>query len=426
MHKLTVFALSLLLTTSLIVVALPALKEATAQSSLMDFYVAAEYDFGGSGYNVFLPQTLVVQQGDQVNITVRNVGTDAFQFNLESQNSISIQPGSQNATGIEPADTAIPVFTASSPGILTFSTDKFPEMNGQLVVLPSDPASYNPSSQTRSFTQLVLPDFAGDGYDKFFPGIMVVNQGDTVNVSIRNTDDMPHGFAIAEYDLNVAVNPGQDLPDGGIAPLTTAVQPFTASKGGIFSFLCTTPCGTGHFEMVGQLIVLPTKGSVNNPDILTMYSYLTVKPDFAGDGYDKYVPDTIFVNQGDLVYIKVRNTDTMTHGFSLPAYGIQNETITAAQNASEPTDTYITAFFVDQPGIYEFFCTIYCGPGHDQMIGYLVVLPTQNATNSSPSPSITSITGPLVLYVGLSVALIIIGLVLGVIVAAIFGRQKMK
>jgi uncharacterized membrane protein len=81
---------------------------------------------------------------------------------------------------------------------------------------------------------------------------------------------------------------------------------------------------------------------------------------------------------------------------------------------------------VDQPGIYEFFCTIYCGPGHDQMIGYLVVLPTQNATNSSPSPSITSITGPLVLYVGLSVALIIIGLVLGVIVAAIFGRQKMK
>jgi len=58
------------------------------------FYLATEYDLGGQGYNVFYPQTLVVEQGDQVNITVRNVGTESFQLSIEGQNSVSVQPGS--------------------------------------------------------------------------------------------------------------------------------------------------------------------------------------------------------------------------------------------------------------------------------------------------------------------------------------------
>jgi heme/copper-type cytochrome/quinol oxidase subunit 2 len=428
MNRRSVFALSLLtILFALSIFPVIHTEVVSAAGSVRDFYVATEYDLGGPGYNVFYPQTLVVEQGDQVNMTVRNVGTESFQLNIEGQSSVAIQPGSQNATGIQPADTAVPVFTASTPGIFSFSTDKFPEMNGQIVVLPPDAANYNPSTQTRSFTQLVLPDFAGDGYDKFFSGVMVVNQGDTVNVSIRNTDDMPHGFAIAAYDINAAVNPGQDQPNGSIAPFTTSVQPFTASKAGVFRWLCTTPCGPGHFEMVGQLVVLPTGGSAYMPDVRTMYSYLTVKPDFAGDGYDKYFPGTIFVNAGDLVYIKVRNTDEHAHGFALPNFGISNETIAGAQNTSGgfvPTDTYITAFFADQPGVYEFFCTIYCGPGHDQMVGYLVVLPTQSGTSASPPPQTTSGTVPLFLLLLLGFAILIVGILIGAVLAARFDREK--
>ncbi len=428
MNRRSIFALSLLAILFMISI-FPVFhtQVASAAGAIRDFYIATEYDLGGQGYNVFYPQTLVVEQGDQVNITVRNVGTESFQLNIEGQSSVAIQPGSQNASGIQPADTAVPVFTASNPGIFSFSTDKYPEMNGQIVVLPTDSASYNPSTQTRSFTQLVLPDFAGDGYDKFFPAVMVANQGDTVNVTVRNTDDMPHGFAIAAYDINVAVNPGQDQPNGSITPLTTSVQPFTASKAGVFRWLCTTPCGPGHFEMVGQLVVLPTQGSAYTPDVRTMYSYLTVKPDFAGDGYDKYVPSTIFVNQGDFVYIKVRNTDEHAHGFALPNFGINNETIAGAQNTTggfEPTDSYITAFFADQPGVYEFFCTIYCGPGHDQMIGYLVVLPTESGTATSPQT--TSGTIPLFLLILLGIAILIVGIVMGVIIAVRFGRERVE
>ncbi len=395
----------------------PVLPNVVAQTgTTINFYLATEYDLGGSGYNVFFPQNLIVQQNNQVNLTVRNVGTESFHLEIEGQPTVIIQPGTSNATTMTPTDTAIPVFTASTPGIFNFQNTEHPEMGGQIVVLPSDFSSYNPSVQTRSHTELVLPDFAGDGYDKFFPGTIVVNQGDTVNVSVRNTDDMPHGFAIGAYGINTAVNPGQDLPNGTIAPLTTSVAPFVASSPGIFRFLCTTPCGPGHFEMIGALVVLPTAGSTYSPLPTTTYSYLTVVPDFAGDGYDKYVPAVIFANLNDLVYIKVRNTDEMIHGFSLPNFGINNETIAGAQNATAglvPTDTYITAFFANQPGVYEFFCTIYCGPGHDQMIGYLVVLPTQNATKTTPT---TSGTIPILVLLLLSIAMLIVGVLIGAII----------
>ncbi len=422
--KSMVFLAATLLVFSSMVRILPNVAAQTGTTT--NFYVATEYDLGGSGYNVFFPQNLIVQQNDQVNLTIRNVGTETFQLEIEGQPIVTIQPGTTNATIITPTDTSIPVFTASTAGIFNFQTKEHPEMNGQLVVLPSDFTSYNPSVQTRSRTELVLPDFAGDGYDKFFPGTIVVNQGDTVNVSVRNTDDMPHGFAIAAYGVNTAVNPGQDLPNGSIAPLTTSVPPFVASTPGIFRFLCTTPCGPGHFEMIGALVVLPTMGSTYDPLPTTTYSYLTVVPDFAGDGYDKYVPGTIFANLNDLVYIKVRNTDEMTHGFSLSNFGISNETIAGAQSTTAglvPADTYITAFFANQPGIYEFFCTIYCGPGHDQMIGYLAVLPTHNATKATPT---TSGTIPVFVLLLLSLAMLIVGILVGAIIMMKSNKETPK
>jgi nitrous-oxide reductase len=88
-----------------------------------------------------------------------------------------------------------------------------------------------------------------------------VNQGDSVNISVRNTDDKPHGFAIAAYGIDEEINPGIDLSNGAIQPTTTAIPTFTASIAGVFTFLCTDYCGPGHLEMTGSLVVLP-KGNI--------------------------------------------------------------------------------------------------------------------------------------------------------------------
>jgi heme/copper-type cytochrome/quinol oxidase subunit 2 len=155
---------------------------------------------------------------------------------------------------------------------------------------------------------------------------------------------------------------------------------------------------------------------------------VTIKPDFAGEGYDKYLPDTIIVNQNDLVYIKIRNTDQNSYGFSLPGFSINNETIAGAQNTTQalsPTDTYITPFFASQPGIYEFFSTSYPGQGDDQMIGYLVVLPTQNSTTTTTQPTPTP-SEPMstLIFAGISIALLIVGILIGITIVTKFDKES--
>jgi heme/copper-type cytochrome/quinol oxidase subunit 2 len=430
-RKLAVFPLSILILASLFGYSFSFPHASAAPvGNVMNFYVVVKPDFAGQGYDVFSPKTLVVQQGDQVNLTISNTGDQAFHLIIQGEPAVTIQPGSESATGVTPVDTAVPVFTASTPGIFNFYTTEHPEMSGQLIVLPSNWANYSPTAQTRSFTQIALPDFAGDGYDKYFPAIMVVNQGDTVNVTVRNTDDMPHGFAIAAYGIDAAVNPGQDLPGGSIAPTDTVIQPFTASTPGIFSFLCTVYCGPGHSEMVGCLVVLPTRGSTYNPQPATMYSYLTIKPDFAGNGYDQCLPGVVFANVNDLVYIKVRNTDTATYEFTLPNFDINNESIAPATVSTTggltPTDTYLTAFSPSQSGIFEFSTSNFSGTGNDQMIGYLVVLPTQNTTTPTASAVPTTFAPTSIfIYAALSAALLIVGILIGIVIVSRFSREEL-
>jgi plastocyanin len=172
--------------------------------------------------------------------------------------------------------------------------------------------------------------------------------------------------------------------------------------------------------MVGSLVVLPKGSTQYNPQPTLSYSYITVKPDFGGDGYDKFVPATIFVNQGDLVPIKVRNTDDMLHGFALTAFNIRNETVASAKSGI-PTDTYITPFLSSQPGIYEYFCTIYCGLGHHEMIGYVVVLPQLGKpvlTPVTPAPRESVPAMVAVVSFGMLVTGFVAGLVLSKFIAS--------
>jgi heme/copper-type cytochrome/quinol oxidase subunit 2 len=393
----------------------------------MNEFLVVKPDFGGAGYDQFFPQTITVNEGDQVNLTIRNLDNEGFQLIVENMTTVNITSGLTASDGsVTPVDTVAPVFTASAAGIFRFYAAGHQDMDGYLVVLPSNWANYNPPVRERKLHTLALPDFAGDGYDKFFPETLVVNQGDTVDISVRNTDEAPHGFGLPGYGIDVAVAPAQSLPNGTITPVSSDVPTFTAAMPGIFEFMCTVPCGAGHFEMTGVLVVLPKGNGAYSPVPVTAYRYLTVIPDFAGDGYDKYIPGTIFVDQGDLVMINIRNTDTMPHGFTITAFNINNETVAPATNSSA-TDTYITTFFASQPGIYEYFCTIPCGPGHDQMIGYLVVLPQSGAAARTATVTAIPSTGQVNLVTAVIVAfgMLFVGLVAGLAVTRKSGASKL-
>ena len=77
----------------------------------------------------------------------------------------------------------------------------------------------------------------------FEPSTITVNEGDKVILNIKS-EDVTHGFAIFEFDVNERLAPGE----------TKRVE-FTADKKGEYVFFCSVPCGKGHKDMKGKLIV---------------------------------------------------------------------------------------------------------------------------------------------------------------------------
>lgn len=72
-------------------------------------------------------------------------------------------------------------------------------------------------------------------------------------------------------------------------------------------------------------------------------------------GYD---PDVITVKKGEKVRIKINNTD-VPHGIRIPELDVKDE------NQVE--------FTADKAGEFAWYCTIFCGEGHRQMSGRLIV-----------------------------------------------------
>jgi len=77
----------------------------------------------------------------------------------------------------------------------------------------------------------------------FNPGTIEVNQGDKVRLIVKSVD-VPHGFAIKEYNIKEYLAPQEEV-----------VIEFVADKAGTFRFYCSVPCGKDHKAMNGTLVV---------------------------------------------------------------------------------------------------------------------------------------------------------------------------
>jgi len=112
---------------------------------------------------------------------------------------------------------------------------------------------------------------------------------------------------------------------------------------------------------------IPAKASSNNPSTTdhdqstTSQSNITFS--IIAKNFD-FTPATIKVKKGDHVILRVKSTD-ITHGFALPEFGI-NQPL-------KPGEEQTIEFDATKSGNFEFFCSIYCGSGHNDMKGTLIV-----------------------------------------------------
>lgn len=77
----------------------------------------------------------------------------------------------------------------------------------------------------------------------FSPSTITVNEGETVKINV-SSEDVTHGFLIAEYGINKVLNPG-----------AKETIEFIADQKGTFTIRCSIFCGVGHPGMTGTLIV---------------------------------------------------------------------------------------------------------------------------------------------------------------------------
>lgn len=101
---------------------------------------------------------------------------------------------------------------------------------------PADTSNAVPSGKTVTIS-LTAKKF------QFDPAQIKVNLGDRIIINFTSLDVM-HGFAIDEYGINQTAGPGE-----------TKQLNFLADKAGTFTFRCSVPCGPGHLDMTGSLIV---------------------------------------------------------------------------------------------------------------------------------------------------------------------------
>jgi cytochrome c oxidase subunit 2 len=78
----------------------------------------------------------------------------------------------------------------------------------------------------------------------------------------------------------------------------------------------------------------------------------------------EFYPKEITVQKGDNVTIHLSSLD-VTHGLHLKAWNITTYL--------SPNQTFTVNFTADQVGRFEYYCTVYCGLGHNDMKGYIIV-----------------------------------------------------
>lgn len=80
----------------------------------------------------------------------------------------------------------------------------------------------------------------------------------------------------------------------------------------------------------------------------------------------EFTPPEIHVRRGEHVVLELTSLDRK-HGFKLPELGIRTEV--------PPGGTVRVELTAEKPGRFPFACDVFCGDGHEDMTGTVVVDP---------------------------------------------------
>lgn len=117
------------------------------------------------------------------------------------------------------------------------------------------------------------------------------------------------------------------------------------------------------------LVLLATVGTVLGVFAIEGYrrsQFFTVDLTARAPDNGGWYPPTVTVPYGKEVNILIRNIETVSHGFALPAFGVSVSEIKAGEVVA-------VRFTPDKEGTFPFMCTVWCSERHLEMTGELIV-----------------------------------------------------
>jgi len=148
---------------------------------------------------------------------------------------------------------------------------------------------------------------------------------------------------VAEQEVKVELKP-QEEPKQEEPKTEPATPNFSSS---------VPPSGMGGSD--GGSFPKPTTEVVNGRTERTIHM-----------GVRQYVwePATITAKEGELVRLIIHNAD-VKHGLVIPDLGIMEGDI--------PPEGAVIEFTASKVGTFEFFCSVWCGEGHMEMRGKIII-----------------------------------------------------
>lgn len=221
--------------------------------------------------------------------------------------------------------------------------------------------------------------------DRFDPTTIIVNQGDTVDLTLVDNDTVAHDFVIGppyniivnatvpglvnDITLQTFTTPAKNNSPGvnvtGTAGNVSATYSFVAKYAGIFEFVCTYHAEVG---MIGYLTVLPDSAYTGKSSSAGQQGGSSPKTTeisiVQGSGANasiaqSYSPDPVTVVMG------VNNTVTWTNNDSAPHTVTANDGSFDSGNMA-PTGTFTFTFTA--PGTYHYHCVY-----HPWMVATVIV-----------------------------------------------------
>jgi len=221
--------------------------------------------------------------------------------------------------------------------------------------------------------------------DRFDPSSIVVNQGDTIDLTLIDNDTVAHDLVLGP-PYNIIVNatvpglvndithqtfttPAKNNSPGvtvvGTPGNVSATYSFLAKYAGIFEFVCTYHAEIG---MIGYLTVLPDSAYTGKPASAGQQGgqspKITTVDILQGSGANASLPQTYSPDPVTVV-IGVNNTITWVNNDSAPHTVTANDGSFDSGNMA-PTATFTFTFTT--PGTYHYHC-IY----HPWMVATVIV-----------------------------------------------------